>query len=159
MPKITTSYFYHVRHLRFTEIPISTACYDPKWFHNNSPYNDIFIDKRGVINGIRMECMHPDKSCASLCRGKDCIYAPNFRPDICSFLKEYRKQIFSLNINAIIENLRDINDMIFDSAYDIGKITEFVFLVHETPANPCSERTVIQDFFNSHGIECHEKEF
>jgi hypothetical protein len=31
-----------------------------------------------------------------------------------------------------------------------------VFIVHEAPDNPCSERAAIQEYFRSHGIECEE---
>ena len=31
-----------------------------------------------------------------------------------------------------------------------------VFIVHEAPDNPCSERAAIQEYFRSHGVECEE---
>ena len=34
-----------------------------------------------------------------------------------------------------------------------------VLIVYETPSNPCSERKALQDFFNTHGIECKELEY
>ena len=53
--KIKISYFYHVRNLKQYQIPVSTAVWDPKWFHENTGNNKhIFIDKRGVVNGVRL---------------------------------------------------------------------------------------------------------
>ena len=34
-----------------------------------------------------------------------------------------------------------------------------VLIVYETPTNLCSERKPLQDFFNSHGIECKELDY
>ena len=34
-----------------------------------------------------------------------------------------------------------------------------VLIVYETPANPCSERKPLQDFFNAHGVECKELDY
>ena len=33
---------------------------------------------------------------------------------------------------------------------------DFAFMVYEAPTNLCSERKSIQNFFNSHNIECKE---
>ena len=71
-------------------IPLSTAMWDPKWYHEGQKQNHWFIDKHNVINGLRAEPFilpleeyqtleDIDKGC-----GKDCGQsAPN-----CYFMKE-----------------------------------------------------------------------
>lgn len=42
------SYFYNVRHMKPYQVPVSTAMYDLKWFHNNNNNQGnghVFIDK------------------------------------------------------------------------------------------------------------------
>lgn len=34
-----------------------------------------------------------------------------------------------------------------------------VFIVHEAPSNPCSERQVLLEYFNSHSVECKELDY
>ena len=34
-----------------------------------------------------------------------------------------------------------------------------VFIVYETPTNPCSERQALINYFNSKGIECKELKY
>ena len=55
MIKVYTSYFYQIRNMRPGDLAFSTALGDPKWFHdftNDKQYK--FIDKRGVLNGLRL---------------------------------------------------------------------------------------------------------
>lgn len=141
--KIFTSYFYQVRFFKPYQIPVSTAIWDPKWFHDFKDQKHKFIDKNGVINGIRAESLHPDNSCHGLCSGKPCIH----QPETCDFLKAYRKQIFSLDKKSIIDKFKKIGDLI---QYQLRFVEEpeIVLLVHETLANDCSERKTLQDFFN-----------
>ena len=66
---IYISYFYNVRFLKPDQVPVSTAVWDPKWFHDFKGQSHKFFDKRGVLNGLRAESLHPDHTCDSLCRG------------------------------------------------------------------------------------------
>ena len=52
--EIRTSYFYQIRNFKKNMLPVSTAIYDPKWYHHNLGYNNIFEDKRGILNGLRI---------------------------------------------------------------------------------------------------------
>lgn len=85
--KLFTSYFYQVRFFRPYQIPISTALTDPKWFHDWKELTHYFGDKRGVINGLRAESLHPGQECNGLCHGYPCSYHPN----TCGFLEAYSK--------------------------------------------------------------------
>ena len=73
-----------------------------------------------------------------------------------SFLKTYKAQLDKLNWTNISASLGKLGTQI---AHDEGlKDVNFAFLVYETPANPCSERWAIQQWFKEHGIEIEERE-
>ena len=63
------------------------------------------------------------------------------------------------NTNDNIVGIINIKDFLLIE--DKEKILEvkdvnFAFLVYETPANPCSERIVIQQWFREHGMSIEE---
>ena len=150
--KVYTSYFYQIRFFKPNMIPISTALRDPKWYHQNQNQEHWFIDKNGVINGLRAPVFAPGlaatavSSCGSSCP-KDF--------ENCDFLKAYSHQLSLLDINDIMTRTEKI-------CAKAQKVLGFkeepiaIFIVHEAPDNPCSERTAIQNYFHSHGIECEE---
>ena len=82
-------------------IPVSTAVSDPAWYHNFT-YDKTFtfLDKRGVVNGLRCEELHGDKNCNGLCLGKNNCKTKN--PNECLFLKTYKQQLEKMNINNFI---------------------------------------------------------
>ena len=55
--KLAISYFYKIRFFQPWMIPISTAAWDPKYYHDNKGKDYLFVDKRGVINGYRYEAL------------------------------------------------------------------------------------------------------
>ena len=71
--KIYTSYFYKIRFFKPNMIPISTAMWDPKWYHANQKQDHWFVDKNGVINGLRASVFAPGEvatavsTCGPLC--------------------------------------------------------------------------------------------
>lgn len=148
--KICSSYFYQVRHFSRDAVPLSTAKYDPKWYHNNGSKHTLFYDKRGVLNGCRFECFVPGHSCDDLCSGKPCKETP----DSCNFLSAYRDQIYHLNFNQVIKALKK-QERVFMEALDVPEIT-FVLLFHEKPDNPCSERVIVKQWFHDNGYELNE---
>lgn len=149
--KIYTSYFYQIRFFTPNMIPISTALSDPKWYHNFQGSKHIFLDKNRVINGIRCENLHPDKSCESLCRGrKNCKDTPGD----CKFLKAYKTQLDNLDTKAFKHWLEYLYNG-YSAAMKTSDI-KFVFMFHETPDNPCSERIPFINWCKSNGIEVEE---
>ena len=53
---IRTSYFYQIRNFTRNMIPISTAVWDPAWYHNfTKDYSHLFYDSRNILNGLRLE--------------------------------------------------------------------------------------------------------
>ena len=153
--KIYTSYFYMVRFFTPNMLPISTAKWDPKWFHNFQGQKHCFIDRRGVLNGVRADAMAPDASCDKLCRGPEtCNY---INPKQCDFLRMYRKQLDKIDFEKFIKNMAYLRAN-FTKLGRFKNAGEFipVFLVHEAPTNPCSERVVIQQWFSDNGVKVTE---
>ncbi len=81
--EIATSYFYQIRFFKPSMIPVSTAVFDPKWYHNFKGQDHVFIDKRGVVNGLRIKSLMPDYTCNNLCRGFETC--PTKDPGTCDF--------------------------------------------------------------------------
>lgn len=148
--KLYISYFYQIRNFLSFQIPISTAITDPKWYHDNkSPIlkngkldYHVFLDKNKVLNGLRSESLKPNNNCLNLCHGQPCIQDPS----ICAFLRQYKKQLESVDKETLINNLiavgRQVKDII-----KFEHEPEIVLIVHEAPSNRCSEREALIDFF------------
>ena len=149
--QIYTSYFYKIRFFKPNMIPISTAKWDPKWYHAGKGENFHFIDRNGVMNGLRADVFAPGPIASELCRG---VCDPK-NPENCDFLKVYKHQLSLLDINDIMSRTERLCQYVKDF---IGFEEEpiAVFIVHEATDNPCSERAAIQNYFRSHGIECEE---
>ena len=138
-------------------IPVSTAVSDPAWYHNFT-YDKTFtfLDKRGIVNGLRCEELHGDKNCDGLCLGKNNCKTKN--PNECLFLKTYKQQLEKMNINDFIRRAENSLQKI---KQQVGFKEEplLVLMVHEAPSNECSERKILLEYFNSKGIECKELDY
>ena len=138
-------------------IPVSTAVSDPAWYHNFT-YDKTFtfLDKRGIVNGLRCEELHGDKNCDGLCLGKNNCKTKN--PNECLFLKTYKQQLEKMNINNFIRRAENSLQKI---KQQVGFKEEplLVLMVHEAPSNECSERKILLEYFNSKGIECKELDY
>lgn len=139
-----TSYFYNVRFLEPWQIPLSTACWDPAWYHDFKGQSHKFFDKRNVLNGLRAEKLHPDNTCMHLCRGQESCSTKD--PSACEFLKKYRIQLDRLDKDTFIDNLLDLEAQIC-AKFKIMSPVQFVLLVHEPPYKKCSERQALQESF------------
>lgn len=147
--KFYTSYFYQIRNFTPNMIPLSTACSDPSWFHQGQDKLFVFTDKRGVINGLRAEMLHPDFSCSNLCKGsKNC----SDKPENCEFLKKYIKQLEKIDFEKFLDFCGFCSDFYNRTEED----TIIVLIVHEAWYNPCSERIPLQNWIKVHGYECRE---
>ncbi len=135
-------------------IPISTAMWDPKWVHNFKLNDFNFVDKNGVINGLRSELFVADKQygCGTdLCKEKGKVTdIPN-----CKFMDEYCNKLISTSVESKIQELERICKEAQDK---LGFKEEpiAVLIVFETVENMCSERKIIQKYFNENGIDCKE---
>lgn len=149
--KFALSYFYQIRNFKPNMIPVSTAMWDPKWYHDWQDPNYTFIDKRGIVNGLRCEELHGDESCDNLC-GPAC---ENKDPNNCAFLKNYRKCLDKYDINKLIER-SEVAAAAIQAQLGFTEEPIIVFIVYEAPNNPCSERNALLDYFKINGIECEE---
>ena len=151
--KILTSYFYQIRFFKPYYIPLSTAVYDPKWYHQNRGPLYQFEDKNGVINGIRIQPFIPDRRCEGLCSGsEDCVTKD---PRSCNFLKQYYNQLNELDFNEIMRRFQNLSEDI-KQLKSLDKEPIFVLIFHETPTNPCSERWMVQKWFMNNGYQIKE---
>lgn len=142
--RIYTSYFYKIRFFKPNQIPVSTALSDPKWFHQNQGKSHKFIDKNGVLNGIRAEWLKPGEKCHDLCHGREgCPYEPSS----CAFLRAYKEQLESMPIEESVRRLEELGCYL-KSIIGFEGEPEIVLIVHEAPTNKCSERSVLQGYFN-----------
>lgn len=145
--KIYTSYFYQIRFFKRNMIPLSTAVWDPKWFHHEA--RTVYKDKNGVYNGFRIEEFAPRNA---ECKGRDlCTQTP----DNCQFLKNYRTQLDELNFDHVMKTFEDLCKTI-NQWENFEEEPIIVLIVYETPSNPCSERRVIQEWFKDHGVIVEE---
>lgn len=151
--KVKISYFYQIRNFKPNQIPISTALWDPKWFHNNENSSTVFLDKRGVINGLRFKQFVPNNKISSLCKGnKNCS---NLNPDSCGYLRGYYEQVSELDFEAVMDSLTGIGD-VYQEKLDIEDEPEIILIVFETPSNKCSEREVLIKYFKDNGYVLEE---
>ena len=160
--KIYTSYFYQVRHFKPYMLPISTAKWDPKWYHENVNQSHVFWDKHMVLNGLRFEPFAPDDSCSDLCKGpKDCKFAQDRYKSrtSCKFLRAYSKQLDKLKYKAVMGWFEEAVKMFRKYNQDPHIEPIIVLLFHEAPDNPCSERTVVQKWFADHGQDVQELQY
>lgn len=149
--RIYTSYFYQIRFFTPNIIPLSTAMWDPKWYHDHKDQSYVFRDKRGVLNGMRCEPLVPGPLCSNDCRG-NCI-EPS--PSTCNFLKHYRNQLDQIDFQEFLSNLLVIANSVAKNSGIRGDMI-ICLIVHEAPTNPCSERSVIQEWFRDNYFPINE---
>ena len=143
------SYFYNIRFFKPNQIPLSTAAWDPTWFHNYRGKHETFYDNRGVLNGLRIPMFIPKPSLHRICCGASCKESPND----CEYIKGYRKQLSACNIVQFTDFINELKQVI---PWHSDKELEFILIVYEKPDNPCSERVVLQEWFAEHGITLEE---
>ena len=148
--KIYTSYFYQLRFFKPYQIPVSTAIWDPKWYHEFRDQNHIWKDKNGVWNGFRFELLNPES-----CGAVSCCPCLERKPESCEFLRSYLSGLRRQNFDSIISFLNRAAEFI-KSEEGFDEEPEIMLLVHEDPGNPCSERLPLQEYFKEHGIEVSE---
>lgn len=151
--KILTSYFYQIRNMKQNYIPLSTAVWDPKWFHQGKGNNYQWKDKNGIWNGLRAEPFVPGKACEGLCRGPEVCNA--YSPKTCAFLKTYRKQLDNLNFQEILKRFEDLGLKI-QKTEGFQEEPVLVLIFHEKYDNPCSERWPVQDWFKDNDYPIKE---
>ena len=148
--KFFITYFYNIRFLPKNSVPLSTAVWDPKWFHANMGQDYVFPDKRGVYNGLRIPELSPEKVEAHDC-SKTCIQ----NPGECTFIKAYHNYIYSLDFNKVKNTLIEFSKGLKESR-NLRSLPDVYLLVHEKPDNPCSERGTLIQWFKDNNVELKE---
>ena len=151
--KVYTSYFYQIRFFKPYLIPLSTAVWDPKWFHQGYGADYKFLDKNGVINGLRARPFMPDERCEGLCRGPELCKTKD--SNTCAFLKQYYNQLNELDFDETLARFKILGARCQDTMGFIEE-PEYALIFHETPVNPCSERIVVTKWFNEHNYDIKE---
>lgn len=164
--RISLSYFYQIRFFRPYMIPLSTALWDPKWYHKSTgnQYTK-FIDKNGVINGLRIECLQPHSESESKSDDhKYCTYCTeddkkiNSQHHDCDFLLDYRSKLDRLDFNKLLNDF-DVIGQSIKNQLNFTQDPLIVLIVHESPDNPCSERWVLFDYFRDHNYPLYELQY
>ena len=151
--KIYISYFYKVRFFKENMFGVSTAKWDPRWFHNFNGENFRYIDKNGVLNGLRAPILVlPDELAGEI----DCCKPCPHEPPHCRFMTAYRKYLNSLDFDDIYNRLDDLGHR----AAAVLAVDDpiVILLVHEPTSCKCAERPVLQQWFAEHGVELKEWE-
>lgn len=130
-------------------IPISTAVWDPKWFHDGKGPNHVWINNDGVWLGLRAVCLNPFQCHADGCPCSEHNY------ETCRFLSSYREGLDRLNFNELLKTLTDMANYIKEQS-GFSEEPELVLIVYEAEGNPCSERVPLQEYFRKNGIEVSE---
>lgn len=147
--KIAISYFYQIRNFTRNMVPMSTAMYDPAWYHNNQGENHIFIDKRGILNGLRLKPIIVQDKCEHICPCDD------KNTNNCGFLKSYRKELDKIDFEKMYKGIENFSNR-YKKENKIKDEIIMTLIVYETPTNPCSERRALVDYFKSKGIIVEE---
>lgn len=154
---IMTSYFYQIRFMKPNFIPLSTAKYDPRWYHDFKGQDYVYIDKRGVVNGLRAEPFMPGPQCDGLCHGPETCTEQKMSWN-CKFLELYQAQLFALKKDETIARIEDFGRRVKEFM-GFEEEPVLVFLFHETPSNPCSERGPFQTWARAMGLEVEEFDY
>ena len=141
--KIYTSYFYQIRNFKQNMIPISTALSDPEWF--KPPIGkEYYIDKRGIICGLRYEPL--------IVQSQGTHYCPCKEKEIlkgnCPTMQEYRQLLETIDFDKMIKA--------FEFCLNKFNKDTIVLIVYEAPNNPYSERIALQNYFTTHKYKCKE---
>ena len=150
--KVYTSYFYQIRNFNRNMVPVSTAIWDPRWFHTGNNVGE-YRDKRGVWNGVRIPALSPATIDVSNCSRKGIC-----DPSTCDFQKKYREYLNTLDFDKIYIELERLAIAV-RHLENLDELPSIILIVHESPENPCSERQALQEYFKANGVECTELEY
>ena len=148
---IATSYFYQIRNFTPWMIPVSTALRDPAWFRP-PPNKEYFIDKNGVVNGLRYEPLIVQKYGTKECIGERSICSLYTKGYQCECMREYEELLFSLvDKEKTLKAFEYCANKFKRPFVDPDPI--IVLIVYEAPNNSCSEREALQSFFDCKELE------
>ena len=140
--KVYTSYWAQVRNFPTNLVGLNTTVWPPK-------YRPLGKDERGVLV-LNCDPLIPGKSCEYLCHGPQICAEmhPERTPYNCAFLKAYRQQLNKLNFFEFYSRMKELSKK-YNNA-------DFAFIVFEPPTRECSERIIIQQWFQDNGFDIEE---
>ena len=138
--RIVTSYFYQIRNFTPNIIPVSTALSDPVWYRPPQG-KEYYIDKRGVVNGLRYEPLIVQRYGEHICPCESKDLAP-----ACPTMIEYEQLLYSF-----VDKEKTLKA--FEYCLNKFNADTIALIVYEAPNNPCSERYALQKFFNCKELE------
>lgn len=144
--KLATSYFYQIRNFKPWMIPVSTALSDPIWYRPPQG-KEYYIDKRGVMCGLRYEPLIVQRYGTKECIGERSICPYAYTNYSCELMQEYEHLLYSLVDKERTLKAFEYCANKFKRPFD-DEEPIIVLMVHEAPNNPCSERAALQKFFN-----------
>ena len=158
------SYFYQVRNFNPNMIPLSTAIYPPKWYGKGDVAAR--FDKNGVIIGLDIpefkfpqELFETSLSIEEQCC-KDCPYYETIQKGWfdtfywCPFMKVYYNHLYNQNFHDIIKKYETFVSSLNDQFH--LNIDTIILIVHEPPQRRCSERIVLQKYFEKNDEKLEE---
>lgn len=165
--KVYISYFYQIRNFNKYMIPLSTAMFDPKGYHDNKEITNLFWDKNGVINGLR--CYHfifnKDRY-QGWCSDECCFKArkrelkKSDTKDLvgCPYLDAYKRMLSMTSWTDVIQFFKSAITYVANHNNDLDNIDKYnvCLIVYETPSEVCSEREELINWFKAQGIDLIE---
>ena len=152
MISIFTSYFYQIRNFTPNMIPISTAMRDPVWFRPPQD-KEYYIDKNGVINGLRYEPLIVQKHGINGCPSPECCWYAISKIHPCPCMQEYEQLLFSLVDKKRTLKAFEYCANKFKKELNFKEEPIICLIVYEAPSNLCSERKALQLFFDCKELE------
>ena len=157
---IYTSYFYQIRNFTPNIIPVSTALSDPVWYRPPQG-KEYYIDKRGVVNGLRYEPLIVQRYGTKECFGERqlCpLLATRDQNYQCECMQEYEQLLYSLVDKEKTLKAFEFCCNKFKKELNFKKEPIICLMIYEAPTNPCSERQALQKFFDCEELKIDRKE-
>ena len=136
-------------------IPVSTAMFDPKWYHDNDFDGRLFWDKNGVINGLRCyQLIFNSKDYQNWC-SDTCEYRGTGG---CPYLTAYKKMLGMVSWSDLLDFFKQVITYVVNHNCDWGNVDKYniCLIVYETPSAVCSERTVLKEWVKENGYDLVE---
>lgn len=157
--RIFISYFNKIKKMDERCLPLSTAMWDPKWYHDSKGKDYVYYDKRGILVGCRCEpLVLPFNEWQELqSKHVECTKDCKQKPFECEFMKKYLEHLRKIDFNDFInccEKLCETVRKTFNTNIDY----DVILMVHERPAIKCAERPMLKQWFKENGRELEEWE-
>lgn len=168
MIKFYISYFYKIRFMKPNMLPLSTATFDPGWYHQNGFKCVQWINNNGVLIGCRWDELSLDHNiyynelitkeldCESFNKQYDC--KEKFKKyQSCPFMNVYKKYLLQHGLKDFNEFVARIQGYVnfINKKYNLN-VDTVVLIVHEPSSVLCGERPVLRQIFEENGYKLPE---